>query len=441
MSSSSPLDLIIARPAWETAWRHLLFHPQHWGLSRVRRRMTADVSEILIESLSIQTTPLITAEFRPPVDFCIWVADPHEEYSLEQLLEQFLPAEQQRLFVLIVRGPALSEYLAVMLERNQMTSVDRVHVTGPGLLKLQPQSRTTSTSPAGLELRTAMPSAQQFRPGATGTTAAARTSRTVGALGMDLARKLNQATVTLIGCGRNGSQLAFQLAGLGVSTLRLIDGDLLAAENLDAMPGLTADDIGRPKVEALAERLLAFQPDLTVSYAARHLLAEPGMELLQRRTDLIVTCVDHDAPRLAISSLVRDSLTVHLDIGSNISGEDARTARLTADVRLLLPTAGCVSCVGGIANREEVLYELAAPPGALHRGEPTPWFTQRLGSLAHLNAVAVSTAIQAWLELVSGQLRTSRWYRIDWHSDSGWRTQSAAVGAGEDCLICRQNPA
>src|SRR5690606_15110799 len=71
-----------------------------------------------------------------------------------------------------------------------------------------------------------------------------RASRTRGALGAGLHDRLRQTTVTVVGLGRSGSQLCFQLASVGVGRLRLLDADIVGVENLDGMPGLIAEDVG-----------------------------------------------------------------------------------------------------------------------------------------------------------------------------------------------------
>src|SRR5437867_8391247 len=62
--------------------------------------------------------------------------------------------------------------------------------------------------------------------------------------------------VAVIGCGSFGSAIAEMLARAGIGQLTLIDPDVLSAENLGRHV-LTQKDLGRPKVEALRERLLA----------------------------------------------------------------------------------------------------------------------------------------------------------------------------------------
>src|SRR5205814_279360 len=117
--------------------------------------------------------------------------------------------------------------------------------------------------------------------------------------------------------------------------------------------------------------------------------------------DLVVTCVDRDGARLRAAYWARERLTPHLDIGAGVSRLAAGQRLLAADVRLLLPAAGCIRCVGGLGDSEGAEYELHAPPGALPRRPARAWDTGgRLGSLVTLNGLAVSFGVQSWLDLL-----------------------------------------
>jgi molybdopterin/thiamine biosynthesis adenylyltransferase len=74
---------------------------------------------------------------------------------------------------------------------------------------------------------------------------------------------LKDRHVSIVGCGSFGSALADMLVRAGLGRLTLIDPETLAVENLGRHV-LTARDVGRPKAEALAARLLEINPQLEV---------------------------------------------------------------------------------------------------------------------------------------------------------------------------------
>lgn len=72
--------------------------------------------------------------------------------------------------------------------------------------------------------------------------------------------RVHEGSVTMIGCGGIGSAAAIALAKLGIPRIRLIDPDGVEPHNL---PNQMFDiaDVGKPKVEALAERIVAMRGD------------------------------------------------------------------------------------------------------------------------------------------------------------------------------------
>jgi hypothetical protein len=242
-----------------------------------------------------------------------------------------------------------------------------------------------------------------------------------------------------IGAGRNGSAMAFELCALGVRHLSIVDPDHLGLENLDAMFCVGPADVGRSKVSALQKGLLAFQPDCSVT-AVDQSVTNRAVVDLARGADLIVTCCDNDTPRLAAALLASRFLKVHIDAASGITRDRHGERLLAGDVRCLLPHEGCVSCVGGLPGEAHASYHLLAPPGTLTRGRAPVWHEQRLGSLITLNSLVVSVAIQLFIDLLAGHLRTSHWHRLQWILGEGIRSDYAPVGPGSDCPICHTGP-
>jgi len=259
-------------------------------------------------------------------------------------------------------------------------------------------------------------------------------SRTVRAVGEYAFGKVAKASVMLVGASRVGSAVAFQLAGVGVRRMTIIDPDILEPHNIVGMVGVRAEDLERAKAVALGERLIAFRPDLAVT-AVPH-------DFLDRRArlsgaDLIVTAVDRDSARLAAARWARRHGAVHLDIGTGVTRQ-GNDRLLAADVRLLLPGAGCVKCVGGLGDLDQAEYEYRAPPGAAPRRPPERWDARgRLGSLPTLNAIAAGTGVQLWLDLLNGDLGGSAWHRLRWVPGKGIEVAAARVTAGVECADCR----
>ncbi|EDL59782.1 ThiF family adenylyltransferase [Gimesia maris] len=100
-------------------------------------------------------------------------------------------------------------------------------------------------------------------------------------------------TVTVIGVGAIGRQVALQLAALGVRRLQLIDFDLIEPTNITTQ-GYLAADLGRHKVEATACTVRAIDDSLEVELVIDRF--RPGLVT----GEVVFVCVDSISSRAAI---------------------------------------------------------------------------------------------------------------------------------------------
>ena len=105
--------------------------------------------------------------------------------------------------------------------------------------------------------------------------------------------RLAGITATVIGVGAIGRQVALQLAAIGAPRIQLIDFDVVDATNVTTQ-GYFADDVGKPKVEAVTDTIMGLDDSIRVEtikdrYRAKH---EIG--------DAVFCCVDSISAREAI---------------------------------------------------------------------------------------------------------------------------------------------
>ena len=93
-------------------------------------------------------------------------------------------------------------------------------------------------------------------------------------------RRLKAARVALVGLGGVGGPAALDLAAAGVGTLRLIDPDVVSLSNLQRQVQFATADVGRPKVQAAADRLSALNPHVRLEPLAERLDAASAERLL-----------------------------------------------------------------------------------------------------------------------------------------------------------------
>ena len=82
---------------------------------------------------------------------------------------------------------------------------------------------------------------------------------------------LKRARVLIVGAGGVGAPAALYLAAAGVGTLGLIDDDVVGLSNLQRQIAFSTSEVGRPKVEAAAQRLEGLNPHVSVETFAERL--------------------------------------------------------------------------------------------------------------------------------------------------------------------------
>jgi len=92
-------------------------------------------------------------------------------------------------------------------------------------------------------------------------------------------RSLRDRRVLVAGCGGLGGYIAEMLARLGVGSLTLADGDSFETSNLNRQLFSDTRNLGRPKVEAAAERLLAVNPEVRVTVFKERLSRDNAGEI------------------------------------------------------------------------------------------------------------------------------------------------------------------
>lgn len=268
-----------------------------------------------------------------------------------------------------------------------------------------------------------------------GATVDPRFDRQIRALGPDGQAALAKLAVAVVGLGGTGSQVAQQVAHLGVGRISLVEDDRVETSNLHRLAGATWwDPLVRRKKAAVARRSIKRIAPRTVVTATGTLRSARSLEAL-RSVDLIIGCVDNDGARLVLSELAAAHLVPYLDIGVGVDDvSEGASQALGGRVSFQLPGGPCPACADEIDFGEaaedlehEGLHEMRVARGyARDRGvEP---------ALMPLNTVLVGLAMMELLAFATG-IRTVRPF-LRYDGIEGVLVRSN-VSVDPECPICR----
>ena len=119
-------------------------------------------------------------------------------------------------------------------------------------------------------------------------------------VGMEGQLKLKQAKVLCIGTGGLGAPLGLYLAAAGVGRIGLVDFDRVDDSNLQRQILFSTRDVGRPKIEAAADRLHGLNPEIQIDTFDTHLSSENALEIL-KDYDIIVDGTDNFPTRYLVN--------------------------------------------------------------------------------------------------------------------------------------------
>jgi sulfur-carrier protein adenylyltransferase/sulfurtransferase len=119
-------------------------------------------------------------------------------------------------------------------------------------------------------------------------------------VGMEGQLKLKQAKVLCIGTGGLGAPLGLYLAAAGVGRIGLVDFDKVDDSNLQRQILFSTKDVGRPKIEAAADRLHGLNPEIQIDRFDTHLSSENALEIL-KDYDIVVDGTDNFPTRYLVN--------------------------------------------------------------------------------------------------------------------------------------------
>ena len=154
------------------------------------------------------------------------------------------------------------------------------------------------------------------------------------ALGNDLIKKIQDSFFCLVGCGGVGANFAEMLVRTGATKLALIDGDFVEEKNLNRVFSFSQENIDKPKVEVLEQKLKAINPDVKIKRFAWHLrknyrcIEEKDKKQNEavisaiKNYDFILIAVDKNEVRIQIENICKKAKNNWFSIGVEVEKTD-----------------------------------------------------------------------------------------------------------------------
>jgi tRNA threonylcarbamoyladenosine dehydratase len=150
-------------------------------------------------------------------------------------------------------------------------------------------------------------------------------ARLYGRTGLE---RLRVASVCVIGVGGVGSWIVEALARSGLGALTLVDLDDVCVTNVNRQLPALDGQIGRPKIDVLAERVRLIQPGCRVEPVADFFNASNAGELLAPRYDFVVDATDKLTNKCLIIAGCRERALPVLTMGGAGGKRDGTAVRV-----------------------------------------------------------------------------------------------------------------
>ena len=123
--------------------------------------------------------------------------------------------------------------------------------------------------------------------------------------GAEGAERLRQAHVCIVGIGGVGSWSAEALARTGVGRITAVDLDMVAESNTNRQIHALGDIYGKAKVEAMAERIRAINPDCRVTCIEEFVTPDNVGEMLGNNFSVVIDAIDQMQAKAAMVAFCR----------------------------------------------------------------------------------------------------------------------------------------
>lgn len=177
--------------------------------------------------------------------------------------------------------------------------------------------------------------------------------------------KFLNATVLVAGIGGVGSWTAESLARSGIGHLILVDPDDLCVTNTNRQIHALDGTFGRPKVDAMGDRLKAINPDIQVTLVPSFYSERTAGEIFEHQPDAVVDAIDSLRAKCHLLAACRERNLPAVTSGA--AGGRTDPTRLKIDD---LSRSGRDALLASV--RKKLRTDFGFPP-APAKGDPEPF--------------------------------------------------------------------
>jgi tRNA A37 threonylcarbamoyladenosine dehydratase len=150
-------------------------------------------------------------------------------------------------------------------------------------------------------------------------------ARLYGASGLE---RLRAAHVCVVGIGGVGTWAAEALARSGVGALTLVDLDEVCVTNINRQLHALTETVGRAKVEVMAERIRAINPECRVVTETKFFNEQTAEALLAPKYDFVLDAIDSLANKVLLLARCRQQPLPVVACGGAGGRREATAVRL-----------------------------------------------------------------------------------------------------------------
>jgi len=156
----------------------------------------------------------------------------------------------------------------------------------------------------------------------------ARFSGTARLYGTAAAKRFRNCRLAVVGIGGVGSWAAEAFARSGIGALTLVDLDEICLTNVNRQIHALDGQIGRPKVEAMADRIRSINPGCVVRPLQRFFHQQSADEILDGGFDGVIDAIDIVRPKCHLLARCREQGIPVVTCGAAGGRRDASSIRI-----------------------------------------------------------------------------------------------------------------